>query len=148
MHHKNLINYALIFFFLFSSHLLNAAELTNLTPDQLNNDLTEEALVIDIRTPQEWQKTGVIPGSHPLSFFDQNGKYNTQQWLAEVQKLQSSPDQEIILVCHSGGRSGRVGNLLSEKLNMPNVSHLQNGISSWIKEQRPTEKVCTPTQTC
>lgn len=148
MHHKNSINYALIFFFLFSSHLLNAAELTNLTPDQLNNDLTEEALVIDIRTPQEWQKTGVIPGSHPLSFFDQNGKYNTQQWLAEVQKLQSSPDQEIILVCHSGGRSGRVGNLLSEKLNMPNVSHLQNGISSWIKEQRPTEKVCTPTQTC
>ena len=148
MHHKNLINYILIFFFLFSSHLLNAAELTNLTPDQLNNDLTEEALVIDIRTPQEWQKTGIIPGSHPLSFFDQNGKYNTQQWLAEVQKLQSSPDQEIILVCHSGGRSGRVGNLLSEKLNMPNVSHLQNGISSWIKEQRPTEEACTPTQTC
>ena len=148
MHHKTLISYTLIFFFLFSSHLLNAAELTNLTPDQLNNDLTEEALVIDIRTPQEWQKTGIIPGSHPLSFFDQNGKYNTQQWLAEVQKLQSSPDQEIILVCHSGGRSGRVGNLLSEKLNMPNVSHLQNGISSWIKEQRPTEKACTPTQTC
>ncbi|GFO72640.1 hypothetical protein BJAS_P3042 [Bathymodiolus japonicus methanotrophic gill symbiont] len=148
MHHKNLISYTLLFFFLFSSHLLSAAELTNLTPDQLNSDLTKDALVIDIRTPQEWQNTGIIPGSHPLSFFDQNGKYNTQQWLAEVQKLQTSPNQEIILVCHSGGRSGRVGKLLSEKLNMSNVSHLQNGISSWIKEQRPTEKVCTPTQTC
>jgi rhodanese-related sulfurtransferase len=90
----------------------------------------------------KWQTTGIIPGSHPMKFFDQNGKYDTQQWLAEVQKLQSSPDQEIILVCHSGGRSGKVGELLSEKLNMPNVSHLKNGITSWIQEQRPTEKAC------
>jgi rhodanese-related sulfurtransferase len=124
------------------------AELTNLTPGQVNNNLSKDALVIDIRTPQEWQTTGIIPGSHPVKFFDQNGKYDTQQWLAEVQKLQSSPDQEIILVCHSGGRSGKVGELLSEKLNMPNVSHLKNGITSWIQEQRPTEKACTATQTC
>ena len=128
--------------------MLSAAELTNLTPGQVDNNLSQNALVIDIRTPQEWQTTGIIPGSHPVNFFDQNGKYNTQRWLAEVQKLQSSPDQEIILVCHSGGRSGKVGNLLSEKLDMSNVSHLQNGISSWIKEQRPTEKACTTTQAC
>jgi rhodanese-related sulfurtransferase len=120
-----------------------------LNPETLvNNNLSKDALVIDIRTPQEWQTTGIIPGSHPVKFFDQNGKYDTQQWLAEVQKLQSSPDQEIILVCHSGGRSGKVGELLSEKLNMPNVSHLKNGITSWIQEQRPTEKACTATQTC
>jgi rhodanese-related sulfurtransferase len=62
--------------------------------------------------------------------------------------IASSPNQEIILVCHSGGRSGKVGELLSEKLNMPNVSHLKNGITSWIQEQRPTEKACTATQTC
>ncbi|NYT46434.1 MAG: rhodanese-like domain-containing protein [Candidatus Methanofishera endochildressiae] len=148
MHKDNFIKYSLIFFLLFSSNILIAAELTNLTPGQVNNNLSKDALVIDIRTPQEWQTTGIIPGSHPVKFFDQNGKYDTQQWLAEVQKLQSSPDQEIILVCHSGGRSGKVGELLSEKLNMPNVSHLQNGITSWIQEQRPTEKACTATQTC
>ena len=128
--------------------MLSAAELTNLTPGQVNNNLSQDALVIDIRTPQEWQTTGIIPGSHPVNFFDQNGKYNTQQWLAEVQKLQSSPDQEIILVCHSGGRSGKVGNLLAGKLNMPHVSHLQKVIASWIKEKRPTENTCTATQTC
>lgn len=148
MHKDNFIKYSLIFFLLFSSNILIAAELTNLTPGQVNNNLSKDALVIDIRTPQEWQTTGIIPGSHPVKFFDQNGKYDTQQWLAEVQKLQSSPDQEIILVCHSGGRSGKVGELLSEKLNMPNVSHLKNGITSWIQEQRPTEKACTATQTC
>ncbi|HIL77744.1 MAG: rhodanese-like domain-containing protein [Methyloprofundus sp.] len=148
MHIKNFIKYSLIFFLLFSGKILSAAELTNLTPGQVNKSLNNETLVIDIRTPREWQTTGIIPGSHPVKFFDQNGKYDTQQWLAAVQKLQSSPDQEIILVCHSGGRSGKVGKLLSKKLNMPNVSHLQNGIKSWIKEQRPTEKACTATQTC
>ncbi|WP_428354162.1 rhodanese-like domain-containing protein [Methyloprofundus sp.] len=145
---KNLILHSFILYMVFFSNILGAADLTNLTPSEVNSGLGKDAIIIDIRTPQEWQKTGIIPGSHPLSFFDPNGKYNTQQWLAEVQKLQSTPDQEIILVCHSGGRSGRVGTLLSEKLNMSNVSHLQNGITGWLKEQRPTEKACTPTQTC
>ncbi|OQK17188.1 hypothetical protein AU255_04655 [Methyloprofundus sedimenti] len=148
MHIKNFIQYLLIFCFLFSSNILGAAELTNLSPSELNNNLDKDALVIDIRTAQEWQTTGIIPGSHPVNFFDQNGNYNIEQWLAEVRKLRSSPDQEIILVCHSGGRSGKVGKLLTEELNMSHVSHLQNGISAWIKEKRPTEKTCTPTQIC
>ena len=142
------IKYTFIFVFLFSTKILTAAELINLTTSDVSNKLTENALVIDIRTPQEWQNTGIIPGSHPVKFFDKNGKYDADQWLATVKQLQTSPEQGIILVCRSGGRSGRVGNLLTQKLNMSNVSHLQNGISSWIREKRPTETACTPTQTC
>ena len=142
------IKYTFIFVFLFSTKILTAAELINLTTGDVSNKLTENALVIDIRTPQEWQNTGIIPGSHPVKFFDKNGKYDADQWLATVKQLQTSPDQEIILVCRSGGRSGRVGNLLTQKLNISNVSHFQNGISSWIREKRPTETTCTPTQTC
>jgi len=143
-----LIKYTLIFLFLFNIQTLTAAELINLTANEVNNGLSKSALVIDIRTPQEWQKTGLIPGSHPINFFDKNGKHNTNQWLAEVRKLQTSPEQEIILVCHSGSRSGQVGHYLTDQLNMSNVSHLANGISSWIREQRPTQKMCSPTQTC
>lgn len=142
------IKYTLLFFFLFSTNILSAAELVNLTTTDVSNKLIQNALVIDIRTPQEWQSTGIIPSSHPIKFFDRNGKYDAELWLTAVKELQTSPDQEIILVCRSGGRSGRVGNLLTQKLNMQNVSHLSNGISSWIKEQRPTEEACTPTQTC
>ena len=142
------IKYIFIFFFLFSSKILIAAELINLTTSEVSNKLTQNALVIDIRTSQEWQNTGIIPGSHPVKFFDNNGKYDAEQWLASVKQLQSSPDQAIILVCRSGVRSERVGHYLTDKLDMSNVSHLTNGISSWIKEKRPTEKACTPTQTC
>ncbi len=142
------IKYTLVFIFLFSSNILCAAELVNLSPGEVNNNLGNDALVIDIRTPQEWQRTGIIPGSHPIKFFDRNGKYDADLWLAAVKKLQTSPDQEIILVCQSGRRSGRVGDFLTEKKNMSHISHLQNGISSWIKEKRPTEEACTPTQNC
>jgi len=143
-----LIKHALILFFLFTTKILSAAELINLTANDVSNELNNKALVIDIRTPQEWQKTGIIPGSHPIKFFDKNGKSNAKQWLAAVKQLQTSPNQEIILVCHSGGRSGKVGHYLTGQLNMSHVSHLSNGISSWLKENRPTQKMCSPTQTC
>lgn len=148
MFYKSFLKLSFILLFLFSSKALIAAELINLSTGDVSNKLNKNVLVIDIRTPQEWQNTGIIPGSHPVKFFDQNGKYNTQAWLETVQELQTSPDQEIILVCRSGGRSGKVGKLLTDKFNMSNVSHLENGISSWIKEQRPTDKTCTATQTC
>ncbi|MCF7971513.1 MAG: rhodanese-like domain-containing protein [Methylococcaceae bacterium] len=143
-----LIKYAFILFFLFTTKTLSAAELINLTANDINNKLNNNALVIDIRTPEEWQQTGVIPGSHPIMFFDKDGKSDTKQWLAAVKQLQTSPDQEIILVCRSGGRSGKVGHFLTDQLNMSHVSHLANGISSWLKEKRPTQKMCSPTQTC
>jgi len=142
------IKYIFIFLFLFSSKILIAAELINLSTSDVNKKLTQNALIIDIRTPQEWQNTGIIPGSHPVKFFDKNGKYDAEQWLTTVKQLQTSPDQAIILVCRSGGRSGKVGHYLTDNLGISNVSHLTNGISSWIKEKRPTEKACISTQTC
>jgi len=142
------IKYLLGLFFLLATKILCAAELINLTASDLSNELNNNALVIDIRTPQEWQQTGIISGSHPVMFFDRNGKYDAEKWLTEVKKLQTSPDQEVILVCQSGGRSGKVGHFLTDQLNMSHISHLSNGISSWIKEKRPTQKMCSPTQTC
>lgn len=148
MFNKIRIKSILILCFILSTRVLIAGELINLNTEAVSNKLSQSALVIDIRTPGEWQSTGIIPGSHPVKFFDRNGKYDVEQWLATVQKLQKSPDQEIILVCRSGGRSSRVGNLLTQQLNMSNIAHLENGISSWIKERRPTESVCSATKTC
>jgi len=142
------IKYTLIGLFLLVSPLINAAELTNLTPRDIQNKTIKDALVIDIRTPPEWQKTGMIPNSQPLTFFDKKGKYDTKKWLAEVKKLRTSPDQAIILVCQSGNRSGKVGHLLAEKLNMPHIYHLSSGMSSWVKEQLPTKKSCSALHTC
>jgi len=133
---------------LFISPILSAESLSNLNASEVNEKIKSGALVIDVRTPQEWQKTGIIPGSHPLSFFDKNGRSDPEAWVNQMQSLKSSTDQEVILVCHSGNRSGRIGSYLSQKLNMSHVSHLSTGITSWLREKRPTQATCNTTQTC
>ncbi|MDC9728600.1 MAG: rhodanese-like domain-containing protein [Methyloprofundus sp.] len=142
------ITQVLLFLSIFISPLLSAENLKNLSTADMQEKINAGALVIDIRTKQEWQQTGIIPGSHPLNFFDKNGNSDPEKWVNTLQSLKSSPDQEVILVCHSGNRSGRVGTYLSSQLNMSHIAHLSTGISSWLREKRPTQTTCTTTQPC
>lgn len=138
----------LLFLCLFSSLSL-AEELGLLTAEQLlamQND--SNALVIDIRTEKEWKATGTIPNSHKLQFFSPTGNYDTSKWLADLNKLKSADNQAIILVCRSGGRSGKVGELLTKQLGMSNIHHLSNGISSFVKTGNKLVKDCSNQLAC
>ncbi len=138
-----IINYLILSLF---TCQLTAAELTNLTVAQtLNMQQKNNALVIDIRTEKEWQDSGIIPDSRKLTFFDQDGKYDADKWLAQLKQLKSSPKQAVILVCRSGNRSGVVGNMLAKQLDMKNVYHLSRGIRDWIQAGQTVAKDC-PTQ--
>jgi rhodanese-related sulfurtransferase len=138
----------LLLFSLLISPIICAETLTNLSPSEVKEKIIAGALAIDIRTVQEWQQTGIIPGSYPLSFFDKNGKSNPEKWVTTLQSLKTSKDQEVILICRSGNRTGRVGTYLSNQLNMPNIAHLSTGISSWLRENRSTQPLCTTSQKC
>ncbi len=139
------MNLNILFFLILSffSALLAAAELEDLSVEQVQAmQHNTDALIIDVRTPKEWQTTGVIPNSHKLEFFDSNGKYDSKKWLSQLQQLKSSPDQPVILVCRSGNRSGMVGNFLTKQLDMKNIYHLSTGIQSWIKAGKPVTPDC------
>lgn len=143
-----LISRLLLLFSIVISPVISAENLTNLNTSEVKEKINAGALVIDIRTAQEWQQTGLIPSSHPLNFFDKNGKSDPDKWISTLQSLKTSEDQEVILVCHSGSRSGRVGTYLSSRLNMSHISHLSTGISSWLREKRSTQPTCTISKTC
>jgi rhodanese-related sulfurtransferase len=118
-----------------------SAEPVGVDPDRLEKMIEQEgALVIDIRTPQEWKATGTIPSSRKMMFFDESGEAHEQEWLAELNRARK-PDQPVILVCRSGGRSSKVGDFLDQSLGMKNVYHLENGITEWI-EQGKAVKPC------
>lgn len=113
------------------------AELGQVSAEQLQSmQQNDNALVIDVRTETEWQATGVIPGSQKLQSFNSDSQFDAEKWLADLQKLKTSPDQAVILVCRSGNRSGKVGEFLVRQ-GMPNVYHLNNGLQSWIKSGYP-----------
>ena len=98
---------------------------------------TEGVTVIDVRRAEEWSKTGVIEGSHLLTFFDAKGRYDLDRWLPALAAIAES-DQPVALICHSGKRSGRVARLLDEQLGYRHVYTVQDGISGWIEEGRST----------
>lgn len=128
---------------LFFSANLTAAELIAVSPEQLlDMQQHNNALVVDIRTEEEWQASGIIANSHKLKSFDSQGHFDEEKWLADLNKMKSSPDQPVILVCRSGNRSAKVGSLLTQKLGMNNVYHLDNGLQFWIKTDHPVSANC------
>lgn len=118
------------------------AEVIGIGPDQVAEMVkNRNALVIDVRTPREWNETGTIPSSRTLMFFDENGEYDSQKWLAELRRIKK-PDQAVILVCRSGKRSSKVGDFLDRDVGLKNIYHLENGITEWIRQGKATEP-CT-----
>ena len=87
--------------------------------------------IVDIRTKGEWDKTGVIPQSILLTFFDSSGNYDFNKWYADLKKI--TPNyKSIIIICRSGRRSRLVANMINQKYN-DIIYDANNGMNSWIE---------------
>lgn len=93
--------------------------------------------VIDIRTVGEWKTTGLLKGSIPIMFFDEQGNYNMEAFLAELNK-KVKKNERFALICNSGNRSHTLGTYLGNQLGY-NVINLQGGIQSAIGKKLPIE---------
>ena len=95
------------------------------------------AAVIDVRRAEEWRETGVIEGSHLLTFFDKKGRYDLDQWLPALAAIAES-GEPVAIICRSGKRSGRVARMLDEQFGYRHVYTARDGILGWIEEGRST----------
>ena len=97
--------------------------------------LKRGVIVIDIRRQDEWIKTGVIQGSQLMTAFDQNGVI-TKDFPKRFSNLVER-DQEVVLICHSGGRTFYIARALSKQLGFQKVFDANRGINHWIKKGYP-----------
>ena len=88
----------------------------------------------DIRRAEEWRQTGVLAGSHTLTFVDAGGRINPEIISKLTQAVR--PDQPVILICHSGNRSAVLARELVEQFGYTQVYNVSGGISRWIGESR------------
>lgn len=93
--------------------------------------------IIDIRTPGEWKTTGLIKGSIPIMFFDEQGNYNMDAFLNELNKKVKKKER-FAVICNSGSRSHTLGSYLGNQLGY-NVVNLEGGIQSAIVKKVPLE---------
>jgi rhodanese-related sulfurtransferase len=104
---------------------------SELNNDQFKERLAAGATVIDIRRPDEWKQTGVIPGTHLVTFFDASGNPNPN-FGKELQSLISGPGDEVIFLCRAGARSKALSEYLAGQAGFTQVANVTQGITSWI----------------
>jgi rhodanese-related sulfurtransferase len=119
----------IIFTFLFCCTSL-FAEVENIpaTKAFLDRNLT----IIDIRTPGEWQQTGIVEGSHPIMFFDERGQYDVDAFIAKLRQL-VKPNEPFALICRTGSRTSTLAPFLSKEFGY-HVINLKGGILQLIRE--------------
>jgi rhodanese-related sulfurtransferase len=93
--------------------------------------------IVDIRTPGEWKNTGLVKGSIPIMFFDEQGRYNIDAFLKEL-NAKVDTKKEFALICNSGNRTKIVSKFLSEKLGYK-VIDLKGGVLYAIGKKIPFE---------
>ncbi len=116
-----------------------AAEVTQVNNAELQQLLAQGVPIIDIRRPEEWQETGIIPNSHMITFFDEQGHYDLDGWLKQLEKI-AAKDEPFILICRTGNRTGVVSGFLDSKMNYNKVYNVTNGITKWIEQGNQTVK--------
>ena len=100
---------------------------------ELKSLLQKKIPLIDIRRKDEWKSTGVVENSILMTFFDKNGKANTNEWLKELNKIAKKNDP-VILICRTGRRTGIISKFLSEKVGYRLIYDVTDGITDWIKK--------------
>lgn len=87
-------------------------------------------LMIDVREPHEWEMQH-LPGVRKIAM----GSIP-----ATLDELEPFKEQEVVLICRSGNRSGRVTAYL-EQMGFQHARNLAGGMLAWKKEIDPTFEV-------
>ena len=87
--------------------------------------------IIDIRTEPEWKETGLVENAIPITFFDEQGRYDAQAFVNELNK-HVKKDREFALICRTGNRTVAVSEFLSKQGYK--VVNLKGGIKRLISQ--------------
>jgi rhodanese-related sulfurtransferase len=96
--------------------------------------------VIDIRTEQEWKETGIIEGSHKITFFNEQGQPLLADWFFEIGHLVKDKKEPLIIYCAHANRTKSLAEGLVQ-MGFENVYELKGGIENgWIKAGKKVVK--------
>ena len=98
------------------------------TSQEFQEKIDEGYIVLDIRTPQEYQTQRISDDALSINFYDADFK----EQLGALDK-----NKKYVLHCKSGGRSGKAVQTM-KVLGFTEFYELQGGIDSWSRKGLPT----------
>lgn len=127
---------------LLSLLLATASLMADYTAQPIDQKLFDSKIkIIDIRTPDEWKTTGLVKGSIPIMFFNEQGNYDIDAFLTELNK-KVKKGERFALICASGSRTQILGTHLGNNMGY-RVIDLQGGIQYAIAKKIPIESYKT-----
>jgi len=124
---------------LFSMNSISFADVEEVDNSTLEALIASGVPVVDVRRDDEWQSTGVIEGVHTLTFFDKQGRYDANKWLAALEQI-APKGTPVILICEAGVRSKHIADFLDKRLGYSGIHNHSDGMRSWIKASKPVIK--------
>lgn len=91
--------------------------------------LVADVLLVDIRRPEEWKQTGVLPNAHLLTY----EYFDSPEAFAAALAPQLQDGRPVALICRTGNRSDRAARALAGVLDQP-VIDLQGGMFRLMRE--------------
>lgn len=93
--------------------------------------------IIDVRTPDEWEQTGVLNGAILVTYRNSDGSINPN-FVNEI-KSKIDPNKKVAVICRSGARSKVASTLLDEN-GVDGVINLGGGMNKVLDKKLPTVK--------
>ena len=112
-----------------------------ITGDELLSMQKKALIVIDIRTEEEWEETGIIKDSKKITAFDHEGNFNPG-FLNSFESLtkKNKENSKVVFVSKEGDISSILANGYVEQLGYKKMFSLQGGIKEWINLDLPLKK--------
>ena len=129
----------ILFLLLLPLNVLATTPYTNIDSLELKNLQAQGIPVYDIRRAEEWAQTGVVAGSHMLTFVDATGRLMpdfVEKFTREVGK-----NEPVILICRTGNRTDVLARALVEQLGYTKIYNVKNGIIRWISDGLPVTRI-------
>lgn len=103
---------------------------------------TGEAVLVDIRTPDEWRQTGVAPGAERVNLYVQGGPAAFLQGILDA--VDGDKAKPVALICRTGNRTTKAAEFLRAQ-GFTNVLNVKEGMAGsgagpgWLKRGLPVE---------
>ncbi|MDO4681420.1 MAG: rhodanese-like domain-containing protein [Lautropia sp.] len=98
-----------------------------------------EAVLIDVRTPEELKWVGRVPGAIPVPWLIDNGQRQNPDFLTQL-KAAARPDQKVLLLCRSGVRS-ELGARAATEAGYASVWSVINGFEGPLDDNQHRNRI-------
>ena len=107
--------------------ILASTLMAELKHEYLSQKLIDSKIpIVDIRTPGEWKETGIVKNSIPIMFFNEQGAYDVNAFLTEL-NAKVDTTKQFAIICRTGSRTAIISDFLSKQLHY-NVVNVKDGI--------------------